>query len=113
MTELVKFSIDDKIAIELKKLSKLWNIDEEALSKKLFLDGLQEFRKDSLDFALKKYKENKADPEDLAELLGMTLDEFEDLGVERGIIEDITMEQIEQCLRDSETLRKKMRGELA
>ncbi|MFQ6054951.1 MAG: hypothetical protein ACE5J3_03090 [Methanosarcinales archaeon] len=49
MTELVKFSIDDKIAIELKKLSKLWNIDEEALSKKLFLDGLQEFRKDSLD----------------------------------------------------------------
>ncbi|HID26432.1 MAG TPA: hypothetical protein EYP22_01075 [Methanosarcinales archaeon] len=108
MTELISFSIEDEFAFKLKNLSCLWNLEIKELARKLFIDGFKEFEKISLDFALKQVEEGKAEPEDMAALLNIDLEEFEDIAVERGIMDDITLEDLDAMFKDLETLEKEM-----
>ncbi|MFQ6056339.1 MAG: hypothetical protein ACE5J3_10210, partial [Methanosarcinales archaeon] len=75
---------------------------------KLFIDGFKEFEKISLDFALKQVEEGKAEPEDMAALLDIDLEEFEAIAVERGIMDDITLEDLDAMFKDLETLEKEI-----
>ncbi|MFQ6062784.1 MAG: hypothetical protein ACE5J9_06365 [Methanosarcinales archaeon] len=98
--------IDDLIAKKFEGLATLWNLNPIELARKALLDGFKDLQKISLELALKKVEEGKAEPEDMAKLLGMDLEEFEDIAVERGIIDDMTLEELQREFDGIERLKK-------
>lgn len=104
MSEVISFRVDDKIKREISTLTNLWHLKKRELARKVFLDGLAEFKDFSIELALRKVAEGKLEPIEAAEMLNMDLENFEEIAVKRGIVEGITVEDIKNEFKKLERL---------
>ena len=107
MSKLINFRLNDKEYDQLNGLSKLWNLKQRELARKLFRDSLDLFEEISIQYALQKIEKERADPEKIAELLGMKYDELEKIAIERGLIDHLTDREVDDMYTGIQNAKKK------
>ena len=106
MSKLINFRLNDKEYDQLNGLSKLWNLKQRELARKLFRDSLDLFEEISIQYALQKIEKERADPEKIAELLGMKYDELEKIAIERGLIDHLTDREVDDMYTGIKNAKK-------
>lgn len=105
MTKLV--SVTARLGVEtveyVDRISRLFNLDKSTAFRNLLLKGIMEDKKEK---ALDLYLKGKFSIEEAAKFAGVYIGEFLELMEERGIENNLTLEDFQESLKYAEKLKK-------
>ena len=100
MTCNISVRLDEELVQQIDKLADMENLDRSQLLRHIFKEGIEQYR---LELAVKQHAEDELTVSEAAALAEIPVGELMDKLVERGIQNDLSIEDLEDSLEHART----------